>query len=77
MRAAVHQVVTFATDPFRGNPAFVLSLEEELPDRVLQQVAAQLREDVLASVQPTGKSSTRDTVSYTIAPSRLVGPSTR
>lgn len=59
MRAAVHQVVTFATEPFRGNPAFVLSVEEDLPDRVLQQVTAQLREDVLASIRPIGRGRAR------------------
>ena len=59
MRAGIHQVVTFATEPFRGNPAFVLSLEQDIPDHILQQVAAQLREDVLASVQPTGKGRAR------------------
>jgi predicted PhzF superfamily epimerase YddE/YHI9 len=55
MRAEVHQVVTFATEPFRGNPAFVLSLEQAVPDRVLQEVAAQLNESVLASLRPVAK----------------------
>ena len=55
MRADVHQVVTFATEPFHGNPAFVLSLERDVPDEVLQQVAAQLNESVLASLRPMGK----------------------
>lgn len=54
MRAGVHQVVTFAREPFRGNPAFVLSLPEAVPDVLLQQVAAQLGEPVLASLRPTG-----------------------
>ncbi len=55
MRAAVHQVVTFASEPFRGNPAFVLSLDRVVPDAILQQVAAQLNEGVLASLRPTGE----------------------
>lgn len=55
MRAEVHQVVTFAKEPFRGNPAFVLSLEHGVPDRVLQQAAAQLNEAVLATLRPTGE----------------------
>lgn len=55
MRAAVHQVVTFASDPFRGNPAFVLSLEQEVPDAILQRVAGQLNEGVLGSLRPTGE----------------------
>ena len=28
MRAEVHQIVTFASEPFRGNPAFVLSIDQ-------------------------------------------------
>ncbi len=59
MRAGVHQVVTFATEPFRGNPAFVLSLESDVPDSVLQQAAAQLNESVLASLRPLGKGRTK------------------
>ena len=31
VRAEIFQVVTFASEPFRGNPAFVLSLEESVP----------------------------------------------
>lgn len=59
MRAGIHQVVTFATEPFRGNPAFVVSLEQDVPDLVLQHLAAQLREDVLASLLPIGKERAR------------------
>jgi PhzF family phenazine biosynthesis protein len=59
MRAGIHQVVTFATEPFRGNPAFVLSLEGDVPDHVLQQVAVQLKEDVLASLRPIGRNRAR------------------
>jgi len=55
MRAEVHQVITFAREPFRGNPAFVLSLEHDVPARVLQQAAAQLNEAVLATLRPSGK----------------------
>jgi predicted PhzF superfamily epimerase YddE/YHI9 len=54
MRAGVQQVVTFATEIFRGNPAFVVSLEREASDGVLQQVAAQLKEPVLASLRRAG-----------------------
>jgi predicted PhzF superfamily epimerase YddE/YHI9 len=35
VRAKVWQVVTFAAEPFRGNPAFVVGLEEELPPELL------------------------------------------
>jgi PhzF family phenazine biosynthesis protein len=59
MRAKIHQVVTFASEPFRGNPAFVLSLDRGAPDPTLQKVAEQLREDVLASLQPAGKGRAR------------------
>lgn len=55
MRAEVHQIVTFAEEPFRGNPAFVLSLDRAVPDAVLQRVAAQLNEGVLASLRPLGQ----------------------
>jgi predicted PhzF superfamily epimerase YddE/YHI9 len=54
MRAGVHQIVTFATETFRGNPAFVVSLDGEVSDEVLQQVTEQLKEPVLASLRQTG-----------------------
>ena len=52
MQARVHQVVTFASEPFRGNPAFVLSLPRAAPDAMLSAVAAELREGVLAALWP-------------------------
>jgi predicted PhzF superfamily epimerase YddE/YHI9 len=52
VQARVHQVVTFASEPFRGNPAFVLSLPQAAPDAVLSAVAAELRESVLAALWP-------------------------
>ena len=52
MQARVHQVVTFASEPFRGNPAFVLSLPRAAPDAVLSAVTAELRESVLAALWP-------------------------
>jgi PhzF family phenazine biosynthesis protein len=52
VQARVHQVVTFASEPFRGNPAFVLSLPRAAPDAVLSAVAAELREGVLAALWP-------------------------
>ena len=58
MRARVHQVVTFASQPFRGNPAFVLSLPRAAPDAVLSAVAAELREGVLAATWPAGSERT-------------------
>ena len=41
MRARVWQVVTFALEPFRGNPAFVVGLDEDLPAEVLRSIGAQ------------------------------------
>jgi predicted PhzF superfamily epimerase YddE/YHI9 len=52
VQARVHQVVTFASEPFRGNPAFVLSLPRAAPDAVLSAVTAELRESVLAALWP-------------------------
>jgi predicted PhzF superfamily epimerase YddE/YHI9 len=52
------QVVTFATDPLHGNPAFVLSGAGDASDRSLAAACAILRADVLAVV---GKPSGGDT----------------
>jgi PhzF family phenazine biosynthesis protein len=52
VQARVHQVVTFASAPFRGNPAFVLSLPRAAPDSMLAAVAAELHEGVLAATWP-------------------------
>ena len=38
MRARVWQVATFALEPFRGNPAFVVGLDEDLPAEVLRSI---------------------------------------
>jgi predicted PhzF superfamily epimerase YddE/YHI9 len=45
MRARVRQVVAFAAEPFGGNPAFVVSLQEDAPPELLRAVAAQLGGD--------------------------------
>ena len=54
MEVAIHQIVTFATDVFSGNPAFVATLPESVPDTVLQNVAGQLGEAVLSSLRRLG-----------------------
>lgn len=54
MRAEVHQVATFAREPFGGNPAFVLTLDRPTGAETLQRVAAQLNETILASIRPLG-----------------------
>ena len=41
MRAKVWQVVTFAAEPFRGNPAFVVGLDEDLPPELLRALGTQ------------------------------------
>lgn len=48
MRAAVHQIVTFATTPFEGNPAFVLAVQEPVEEAVLVRICEQLQAGVLA-----------------------------
>jgi PhzF family phenazine biosynthesis protein len=46
--ANLFQVVTFATDPLHGNPAFVLSGARELPDAALMAACTILRTDLIA-----------------------------
>ena len=49
------QVVTFATDPLHGNPAFVVRDAHDASDRALATACAILRADVLAVVgEPSG-----------------------
>jgi PhzF family phenazine biosynthesis protein len=60
MRIGIHQVITFATEPFRGNPAFVLTPELRLADRILATLAAELRESVLAVLSPIAGSDRID-----------------
>jgi len=54
MQAAIHQIVTFATDVFAGNPAFVVTVPQPVPGTVLQKVAAQLGEAVLSCLRRLG-----------------------
>ena len=46
--ANLFQVVTFATDPLHGNPAFVLSGARDLPDAALMAACTILRTDLVA-----------------------------
>ena len=48
----IQQIVTFATDPFRGNPAFVLMPSSPLPAPILQQLCSHLHEPMIAVVTP-------------------------
>jgi PhzF family phenazine biosynthesis protein len=54
-RANFFQVVTFATDPRHGNPAFVLSGAGDASDHALATACAILRADVVAVIdEPSG-----------------------
>ena len=54
-RVNFFQIVTFATDPLHGNPAFVLSGAAGLSDHALATACAILRADVAAVVgEPSG-----------------------
>jgi predicted PhzF superfamily epimerase YddE/YHI9 len=48
LSANLFQVVTFATDPLHGNPAFVLSGARGLPDSALMAACTILRTDLVA-----------------------------
>jgi PhzF family phenazine biosynthesis protein len=52
-RANLFQVVTFATDPLHGNPAFVLSGARGLSDAALMAACTILRTDVVAVLDDT------------------------
>ncbi len=52
MRAAIHQVVTFAADAFAGNPAYALECPERLDPVVASRVCDQLQAGVLAVLGP-------------------------
>jgi PhzF family phenazine biosynthesis protein len=38
----IYQVDAFTSDPFKGNPAGVCLLEEEIPDELMQSIAAEI-----------------------------------
>lgn len=50
LQANLFQVVTFASDPMHGNPAFVLSGVRDTSDRVLVKACAMLHADVIAVI---------------------------
>ncbi len=52
MLVPIQQIVTFATDPFRGNPAFVVTPSAPLPVSLLHQLCGHLREMMIAVVTP-------------------------
>jgi len=48
VRAELHQVVTFATDPFHGNPAFVLTVPDAPVPAIMMGACELLGADVIA-----------------------------
>src|SRR5579872_4307941 len=48
MKARLFRVVTFAADPARGNPAFVLTQADGAGDRTLTAACAMLGADIIA-----------------------------
>jgi predicted PhzF superfamily epimerase YddE/YHI9 len=52
----LHQVVTFATDAFGGNPAYVLVSDRRIPYPILQRLTHHLREPVIAALTAGDKS---------------------
>jgi PhzF family phenazine biosynthesis protein len=57
-RAHLFQVVTFASDPRRGNPAFVLAGADDATERDLMTVCAMLRTDIVAVVGHAARDGT-------------------
>ncbi|CAN5185167.1 PhzF family phenazine biosynthesis protein [soil metagenome] len=55
MKADLYQVVTFATDPFRGNPAYVVVDGSLLPDTTLAAVCGLLRTEIIAVIDDAGR----------------------
>lgn len=48
MLVPIQQIATFATDPFCGNPAFVVTLSEPIPDAPLHHLCRHLNEIMIA-----------------------------
>jgi PhzF family phenazine biosynthesis protein len=57
-RASLYQVVTFATDPRHGNPAFVLSGARGISDAALMAACTILGTDVVAVIDETADGMT-------------------
>lgn len=54
MSIELHQIVTFASEAFGGNPAMVLVSDEQVPQPMLQRITQHLREPVVAALTDTG-----------------------
>ena len=58
-RAGLFQIVTFTTDPRRGNPAFVLSDVGDASNSALASVCNLLNKEVVAVVDGPGEEEPR------------------
>ena len=72
-RVNFFQIVTFATDPLHGNPAFVLSGAAGLSDHALATACAILRADVAAVVGEPSGDGTSLSILRTRGPARRGG----
>jgi PhzF family phenazine biosynthesis protein len=71
LQLPIQQVVTFASDPFGGNPAFVVTLDAPRPAPILQTLCRHLQETVLAVLRTDGDAVR---VSYFTPEGRHSGP---
>lgn len=55
MPVPFHQIATFASDPFQGNPAYVITLDAPRPASLLQQVCRALSESMIAVLETGGE----------------------
>ncbi|MBG0858623.1 MAG: PhzF family phenazine biosynthesis protein [Bacteroidales bacterium] len=51
----IHQVDAFTGQPFKGNPAGVCIIAEEIPEELMQNIAAEMNLSETAFVTPSGK----------------------
>ena len=51
----IHQIATFASDPYRGNPTYVVTLDAMRPRTILQALCRHLRESMIAVLAVEGK----------------------
>ncbi|MEZ5832407.1 MAG: PhzF family phenazine biosynthesis protein [Dongiaceae bacterium] len=58
MLVPIQQIVTFASDPFHGNPAFVVTPARPLPPATLHQICHHLHEVMIAVLVPEGDTLT-------------------
>jgi len=54
----IYQIATFASDPFRGNPTYVITLTAPRPTAILQTLCRHLRESMIAVLAVDGDTVT-------------------